>query len=248
MIDSSHLHKGNSNVFMEHTAPVDGMLLVDKPPGMTSHDVVAVVRRKLTIQRIGHTGTLDPMAQGLLILLIGRATAHQRAFQAHEKTYEAILHLGTQTDTGDAMGRRVRTAAVPPLEPGRVAARLASWRGPLAQRPPAYSAIKVRGRPAYWWARRHQPLTLPTRLVHLADISLIDCSPPTITFRVRCSAGTYIRTLAESIAEQLGTVGHLSRLVRLQIGDWHLDDAKPLPWIETASPDAVIRALQSVPG
>jgi tRNA pseudouridine55 synthase len=222
---------------------VEGLLLVNKPSGVTSHDVVQIVRRKLGVRRVGHTGTLDPMAQGLLILLVGLATRHQRAFQGHEKTYEAVLRLGTQTDTGDAMGTPVRTASVPALDRGRVAEILASFRGPISQIPPAYSAIKVRGRPAYWWARQHQPVTLSARLVHLSEMSLVDCGVETITFRVRCSAGTYIRTLAESVAERLGTVGHLTRLVRLRVGHRSVDEAKPLSWIVQATAETLAREV-----
>ena len=223
---------------------LSGMLLVNKPPGVTSHDVVQVVRRKLGVRRVGHTGTLDPIAEGLLILLVGPSTRFQRAFQAHEKTYEAMLRLGTQTDTADAAGQPIRTAPVPPLDRGRIAEVLASLCGPLSQTPPAYSAVKVKGRPAYWWTRRQTPLTLAPRIVHLADVTLLDAGPETITFRVRCSAGTYVRTLAETIAERLGTVGHLGHLVRLRIGEWTLTDAVSLAWLHEASPPLVAAHLK----
>ncbi len=226
---------------------MEGMLLIDKPPGVTSHDVVEAVRRTLGLRRIGHTGTLDPMARGLLILLVGAATSRQREFQRHEKTYDAVIRLGTQTDTGDATGTSIRTAAIPPLDRQRIVELLASLRGPCSQTPPAYSAVKVRGRPAYWWARRKTPVALPVRVVELFDLTLLDCGPETIAVRVHCSAGTYIRSLAESIAERLGTVGHLSGLVRLRVGSWSLDDAKPLTWIAQAGPEAVARALRPVP-
>ena len=226
---------------------MEGMLLIDKPAGVTSHDVVEAARRALGLRRIGHTGTLDPMARGLLILLVGHATSRQREFQRHEKTYDAVIRLGTQTDTGDATGVAIRTAAVPPVDRPRLVELLASLRGPCAQTPPAYSAVKVRGRPAYWWARRKTPATLSARTVELFELTLLDCGPETIALRVRCSAGTYIRSLAESIAERLGTVGHLSGLVRLRVGDWRLEDAKPLAWIAQAGPEAVARALQPVP-
>ncbi len=225
---------------------LDGLLLVDKPSGVTSHDVVQVVRRKLGVRRVGHTGTLDPMAQGLLMLVVGQATKHQHTLQGHEKTYEAVLRLGTQTDTGDATGVPVRTAPVPMLDQARVAETLASFRGLLSQRPPAYSAVKVKGHPAYWWARRNRPVALPSRTVHVVDIALLGCTTETITFRVQCSAGTYIRSLAESVAERLGTVGHLTHLVRVRIGEWRAEDAKPLAWIREASPDVLARELMPV--
>ena len=223
---------------------VRGLLLVEKPPGVTSHDVVNVVRRKLGLRRIGHTGTLDPLAQGLLILLVGSATRSQQDFQNHEKVYEAVLQLGTRTDTGDADGAPVATAPVPVLVRDAVAEILASFRGPLSQTPPAYSAVKVRGRPAYWWARRGHPVAVPSRTVQVAEIGLVECREASIAFRVRCSAGTYIRTLGEAIAERLGTVGHLTSLVRLRIGAWSLEHAKPLSWIRAASPEAVARELK----
>ena len=224
-----------------------GLLLVNKPRGMTSHDVVQVVRRTLGIRRIGHTGTLDPMAEGLLILLVGPATKHQQAFQAHEKAYEATLRLGTQTDTGDAMGRPIRTAPVPALERHRVAELLASFKGQSCQTPPAYSAVKVRGRPAYWWTRQHQPVALSERMVHLSDVSLIDCDHDTIRFRVQCSAGTYVRTLGEAIAARLGTTGHLIGLVRTRIGNWSLEEAVPLSSVLQASPGLLSRQIRPLP-
>jgi len=226
---------------------LNGMLLVNKPSGMTSHDVVQVIRRKLTLRRIGHTGTLDPMAEGLLILLIGPATAFQQMFQAHDKTYEALLQCGTQTDTGDALGAPIRTVAVPPLDRGRVAEVLTSLQGRLTQTPPSYSAVKVHGRPAYWWARRHEPVTLAPRVVQLFEVSLVDCASTTITFRVHCSSGTYVRTLGETIAGRLGTVGHLTRLERLRVGAWRLEDAKQLRWLAEASAEAVAREVRPLP-
>lgn len=228
---------------------MEGILLVNKPQGITSHDVVQMIRHKLAVRQIGHTGTLDPMAQGLLILLVGPATRAQHAFQTHEKTYEAILQLGTQTETGDAMGKPIRTAAIPLLDHARIAEVLGSFKGSLSQTPPSYSAVKVRGRPAYWWARRHQPVLLSPREVHISDIALVklDPGPGAITFRVECSAGTYIRTLAESIAERLSTVGHLTSLVRLRIGCWSIEDAHPLERLVQASPEALSRQLLPIP-
>lgn len=225
---------------------VEGLLLVNKPSGVTSHDVVQVVRRKLSIRRIGHTGTLDPMAEGLLMLLVGPATKHQQAFQAHEKRYEATVRFGTQTDTGDATGQPVRTAPIPRLDPRGVVEVLASLQGPMDQTPPAYSAVKVKGKPAYWWARRHQAVTLASRTIHLAELTMVSGEAETLTFRVRCSAGTYVRTLAERIAERLGTVGHLTRLVRLRIGDWTIDEAKSLAWIRETSPELVACELKPI--
>jgi len=224
----------------------DGLLLINKPSGPTSHDVVQLIRRTLAVRRVGHAGTLDPMAKGLLIVLVGTATKHQQAFQRHEKTYAAVLQLGSQTDTGDADGATVRTAPVPSLDQGHVAKVLAAFIGPLVQTPPRYSAVKVRGRPAYWWARRNQPLSLPSRTVQVLDIRLDACEAGRIRFQVRCSAGTYIRSLAEVIAERLGTVGHLAELTRLTIGEWTLDEAKPMAWVREAGAEVLARELRPV--
>ena len=229
------------------SAALSGMLLIRKPRGMTSHDVVEVIRRKLGTRRVGHTGTLDPMAEGLLILLVGSATKSQQAFQGHDKAYEATLQLGAQTDTGDATGRVIRTAPVPPLDRRRVEDLLASFQGSMSQTPPAYSAVKVQGHPAYWWARRHQPVELSARTVRVLGMELLECAAERITFRVRCSAGTYVRTLAESIAESLGTVGHLASLTRTSVGQWRLEEAKPLSWAAEADPDLLARTLQPLP-
>lgn len=222
---------------------LQGALLIDKPPGVTSHDVVQVVRTKLSLQRVGHTGTLDPMAQGLLIALIGPATKHQQAFQGHDKTYEATVRLGAQTDTADATGTVVRTAPVPAIEMARLTGLLQALEGSLTQVPPAYSAVKVRGRPSYWWARRQQPVTLHAREVQIHALTALEHSGESIRFRVHCSSGTYVRSLAETIAERLGTVGHLTQLTRTEIGAWTLASAVPLIWVREATPEAIAARL-----
>ena len=224
-------------------ATPEGVLLVHKPRGVTSHDVVAAVRRKLGVRRVGHTGTLDPMAEGLLVILVGRATKQQQAYQGHDKSYDAVLRLGTQTDTGDATGAVIRTAPVPVVTRERLVDVLASCESALSQVPPAYSAVKVRGRPAYWWARRRQPVVLAARPVRIHRLTLRDAAHETLSLHVECSAGTYIRALSELIAERLGTVGHLEQLVRVRIGAWRLEQARPLAWIGEATPEAVLGTL-----
>ena len=224
---------------MSDVPMMEGLLLVNKPSGVTSHDVVDVVRRQVHLRRIGHTGTLDPMAQGLLILLLGSSTKRQGEFQAHDKTYEALLRLGTQTDTGDATGSVIRRAPIPTLTSPHVTAVMTSMIGPLSQIPPTFSAVKVHGRPAYWWARRHHPVTLRPRTVQLFELALGRLTCDTIDFRARCSAGTYLRSIAEVIAERLGTVGHLASLTRLRIGDWTVDQAMPLSWLADATSEQI---------
>jgi tRNA pseudouridine55 synthase len=156
------------------------------------------------------------------------------------------MRLGTQTDTGDATGTVVRTAAVPSMDRRQIQDVLAAFQGPWWQTPPAYSAVKVRGRPAYWWTRRQQPVTLTKRLAHLFEVTLLESTTETIAFRVHCSAGTYVRVLAEAIAERLGTVGHLAHLMRLRVGQWTLEEAHPLSWVTQASPEVVTSHLRPI--
>ncbi len=212
-----------------------GILLVDKPAGVTSHDVVQVIRRRLGIRRIGHAGTLDPMAQGLLVVLVGSTTKTQQLLQGHDKVYEAVIRLGIKTDSADAYGNIIDTRAVPKLDRQAVEKCLESFKGVIAQTPPLFSAVKVQGHPAYWWARRKQKVVLASRNVQVHDITLLEMSADTLTLRVHCSSGTYIRTLAESIAEKLKTTGHLVLLIRRQSGRWHLRESKPLSWYASAS-------------
>ena len=221
----------------------EGLLLINKPSGLTSHDVVDVVRRKLNLRRVGHTGTLDPMAEGLLIVLVGSATRFQHQLQGHDKVYEAVVRFGTQTDTGDAAGAAIRHAQIPALSKERLLEVLSSLKGALVQTPPAYSAVKVKGRPAYWWTRRGESVTLAARRIQLFDMTLLDWTAESLTCRIHCSPGTYVRVLAETIAERLGTVGHLSRLVRFGAGPWQLAQAYPLAWVREANPETVARAL-----
>lgn len=225
---------------------MDGALLVNKPRGMTSHDVVAAARRALAIARIGHTGTLDPMADGLLVLLIGRATKHQQVFQGHDKTYEATIKLGVKTETADAEGAVTGSSPVPALDRARVAEALASFEGPLVQTPPAFSAVKVRGKPAYWWARRQKPVMLSSRTVAVYALSLLAFEGDCLDVRVACSSGTYIRTLGEMIAQRLGTVGHLTRLTRQSIGELALSAAVSFSFLKTASPEEIFAQVKPV--
>ena len=226
----------------------EGILVVNKPPGITSHDVVQLLRHKLGMRRIGHGGTLDPMASGILVLLIGGATKHQRAVQAHRKRYEAVIQLGIQTDTADACGQVLQTASVPAVTHEHVTAVLASCMGPFTQVPPAFSAVKVQGRPLYWWARRGRRLAARPRRVEVFAIELLEFRGDQLRCRIECSAGTYIRTLAETIAGRLGTVGHVSELTRLSVGHWHFAHALDLGWLARASLEELWACVQPVEG
>ena len=225
---------------------MEGFLLVDKPPGPTSHDVVEGVRRLLGGVRVGHTGTLDPAASGLLVLLVGPATRRAREFSGLDKTYEGTVRLCTATDTADAEGKSIEERPVPPLDAAAVTAALAGLTGEVRQVPPAYSAVKVGGRPAYWYARRGKAVPLAERTVRVARFDLVRLSAEgdAFDFIVDCSSGTYVRGLAEEAARALETAGHLAHLRRTRVGTFRVEEA--LGWGSDLSRDEVVRRLGPV--
>ncbi|MCP4919163.1 MAG: tRNA pseudouridine(55) synthase TruB [Proteobacteria bacterium] len=196
---------------------MNGFLVLDKPAGLTSHDCVGLVRAALRIKKVGHTGTLDPFATGVLPLAIGHATRFIQFLDEGEKVYEATLALGTQTDTGDLEGEAIQTADVPDLALGDVQAALASLVGEQMQAPPAYSAVKVDGKRMYEYARAGIEKQAAARPITVHELEVLSVGPE-VRFRVRSSKGTYVRVLGEDIARLLGTVGHLNQLRRLRSG------------------------------
>jgi tRNA pseudouridine55 synthase len=225
---------------------MDGVLVIDKPAGPTSHDVVARARRALGERRIGHTGTLDPAASGVLPLVVGRATRLARFLSANDKCYQAAIRLGLSTDTGDAQGIGVWAPshhAVPSRD--AIEQALATFRGTFIQQPPAYSAKKIDGRRSYDLARarrtRHPapgtqhpaPAVLPSPVEVTAHaIDILGVSGDDITLQVTCSAGFYLRSLAHDLGERLGTGAHLIGLRRTRSGDFALRDSVPLEAVE----------------
>lgn len=209
---------------------VEGLLVVDKPADMTSHDVVAHVRRLCGQRQVGHAGTLDPLATGVLILCLGRATRLAEYLQAHPKRYQATLRLGETTDTFDADGRVTRTAPIPPLTSVELLGYLQRFRGVIQQRPPAFSAVKRSGIPAYRRARRGEAIDLPPRTVHIAELRLLGWSNPDLRLEIVCSAGTYIRSLAHDLGEAIGCGAHVVALRRLASGPFTVADA--VTWSE----------------
>jgi tRNA pseudouridine55 synthase len=205
---------------------LDGVLVVDKPEGPTSHDVVAAVRRTLGLPRIGHAGTLDPMATGVLPLLVGRATRLAQFLSAARKTYVAAVRFGWSTDTCDALGTPVsgQAAGMAP-DPDRVREVLERFRGDLLQRPPAFSAKKVRGRRSYELARRDQAVELPPVAVTVHALTLEGLTDDTATLLMTVSAGFYVRALARDLGDALGTGAHLTALCRTASGEFTLDTA-----------------------
>lgn len=195
-------------------APVDGVLVVDKPAGKTSFDVVALVRRLLETRRAGHTGTLDPFATGVLPICLGLSTRIVPFLTEGDKAYEATLKLGEATDTQDGTGEVISRAPVPALTPEDLEGALSRLRGPLLQAPPMYSAVRVGGRRLYELAREGQVIEREARPVTVYELALRRFEPPALTLFVRCSKGTYVRTLAHDLGEALGCGAHLTALRR----------------------------------
>lgn len=203
---------------------VEGLLLVDKPARVTSHDVVDSVRRTLGTKKVGHAGTLDPMATGLLLIGVGRATRLLRFLGDLAKIYEGTLRLGVETDTLDADGDVVRESPVD-VTNEQVAEAMRSLVGESLQRPPAYSAVKVGGRKLYEAARAGEHLEAEPRAIRVDAFDLLSFDPPDVTFRVICSGGTYVRVLAADVGAAVSTGAHLTALRRTAIGPYRAEDA-----------------------
>lgn len=211
-----------------------GILNVNKPSGMTSHDVVVWVRRLTGQRKVGHAGTLDPMATGVLLLCLGQATRVAEYLMAGRKRYRAVVCLGASTDTYDADGAVTQAVQSFHLTQGQIDDALATFRGVSQQVPPPYSAIHQEGRRLYELARRGIPVQISPRAVEIDTIELIAWESPHVTFDVTCSPGTYIRSLAHDLGRVLGVGGHLTALTRLASGSWQLDDAITLDDLQRA--------------
>ena len=208
--------------------PLDGLLLVDKPSGPTSHDVVDAIRRHFQIDKVGHGGTLDPMATGLLIILLGRGTKISNQVMGSDKTYEGTLRLGIATDTEDADGEVVSEAPITEVTRARIEEEMRQRVGDQMQTPPMVSAIKKNGVPLYKLARKGQTVEREARLIHVYEFSLLEFAPPAVRFRLRCTKGTYVRTLCADIGRSLGCGAHLEQLRRTQSGPMKIEDALPM--------------------
>src|SRR5215471_18930882 len=204
---------------------LSGILNLDKPRGMTSHDAVSAVRRILGVRTVGHTGTLDPEASGVLVLCLGESTQFARFFEMLEKTYWTVLQLGMCTDTQDATGRVTCQREVPSLTRAQVQDVLDSFQGSLQQIPPMYSAVKYCGQRLYRLARQGKTVTRQARDIFVRRIELLDQRETQITLGVTCSKGTYIRTLGEDIGLALGCGAHVLHLQRCRVGHFSLQDA-----------------------
>src|SRR3954447_16371617 len=203
---------------MSLTATPDGVLLVDKAAGMTSHDVVALVRRRLQIKKVGHCGTLDPIATGLLLLTVGRGTKIQDLLMSEDKEYSGTLALGVTTDTQDREGEVIQQRSVPELDERQIRAAFEKFRGDFYQLPPMVSAKKHGGVPLYKLARQGKVVEREPRLVHVYRYTVDRIELPDIDFTVLCSKGFYVRTYAHDIGETLGCGAHLKTLRRTKSG------------------------------
>ena len=204
---------------------MDGIILIDKPKDYTSHDVVAVIK-KISKEKVGHTGTLDPNATGVLPLLIGKATGISKYLINHDKTYIATLKLGIKTDTADSEGKIIEEKEVPNLQIEDIQKALKQIIGKQQQVPPMYSAIKINGKKLYEYARQGKEVELQARTIEIYDAKLIEFNKEEaeVTFEVSCSKGTYIRTVCEKVAENLNTVGFMKELRRIRVGEFDIQN------------------------
>ena len=202
-----------------------GVLNVNKPDGWTSHDVVDRIRSVLSIQKVGHAGTLDPHATGVLPVLLGKGTKIAQYLLGWEKEYAAVLQLGQRTDTQDAWGTVLQESPVESLTEDRIRSVFESFQGSIQQVPPMYSAVKIGGQPLYKKARKGQTIDRPPKTVVIHDLKIQRVEIPEVAFRVVCSKGTYVRTLCEDIGNVLQVGGHLKRLQRRRVGPIHVDQA-----------------------
>ena len=229
----------------------EGVLLIDKPSGITSHDVVDRVRHVFKMKRVGHAGTLDPNATGLLIILVGKATKLSQYLMGLDKTYEGVITFGTETTTHDVEGEVVEEKPVPELSGDDLKSAMAAFVGDQYQTPPMFSAKKQEGVPLYKLARKGKSVEREPRLVHVGKFSLDAWESPDLEFTLTCSKGTYVRTIAHDLGGQLGCGAYLKELRRTDIERFHIEDSIELESLEEMSMEEIrgwlIPPYQAVP-
>jgi tRNA pseudouridine55 synthase len=223
---------------------IDGVLLVDKKPGITSHDVVEKFRRRANVKKAGHTGTLDPLATGLLVLCVGKATRLQAYLMGMEKTYEGTIQFGWATDSYDSSGEPASEPREVSVEHIDFAPLIAPFTGEIEQMPPAFSAKKIQGVRAYTLARKGEKPELKTKRVTVYEFTILSVQGSTARFRVRSSAGTYIRSLAHDLGIAAGIPAHLKELRRTVIGNFKVENAIAFDRLEQARPEEILAAPQ----
>lgn len=226
---------------------MDGVLIIDKQRGLTSRDVVNKLIKKFNFKKIGHTGTLDPFATGVLLIVCGKATKILPFLDNLVKTYRAKLVLGMQTDTQDSDGKIIAIKEVAQLEFAQVEKVLQTFAGPSRQKVPKYSAMKINGEQLYKKARRGEAVEPPMKDIYIENIHLTAIEGPEITFEVTCSTGTFVRALGEDISSKLGTVGHLKELRRLAIGDFFIENAHKIEEVTERELILIKNALKHIP-
>lgn len=204
---------------------MDGILIIDKPKGLTSHDVVLEVRRKIGQQKVGHTGTLDPIATGVLILALGKTTKLVPKLTNQDKEYRVTSTFGIKTDTGDITGKIINNKEVGDIDTSKIKTVFSKIKGPLMQTPPMVSAKKHKGQPLYKYARQGKIVPRKPKQIYIYEINLNSINLPEISFVVHCSKGTYIRTLCEEVGEKLGTYACASQIRRTKNGPFTIDQA-----------------------
>ena len=232
---------------MKSQSPYDGVLLIDKAPGMTSHDVVAIVRNRLAMQKVGHCGTLDPFATGLLLIVVGRGTKIQDLLMSEDKEYIGTMKLGEVTDTQDRDGEVIETHAVGALDKSVIEGAFAKFHGDFYQTPPMVSAIKKEGVPLYKLAREGKVVEREARCVHVYAHEIRKIHLPEIDFRVICSKGFYVRTYAHDIGQELGCGAHLSGLRRTKSGRFTVDGAVTIEALKSDSRESIANRIVSLP-
>lgn len=206
----------------------NGILVINKPPGLTSHDVVSRIRRKFQIRQVGHAGTLDPMATGVLVILLGKSTKLFSEFEGFDKAYRATLILGIQTTTADIQGKILQKASYEHLSKAQVEQCLTKFVGQITQTPPMVSAIKFKGQRLYELARKGIVVERKPRPIKIKKLELVKFDPPRVCVYVECSKGTYVRQLAEDIGRELGNCACISEIERTQVGPFKIQDAVTL--------------------
>ncbi|MGD9034309.1 MAG: tRNA pseudouridine(55) synthase TruB [Desulfobacteraceae bacterium] len=224
--------------------PYDGIILIDKAEGKTSFDVVKAVRRLLKVKKVGHAGTLDPFATGLLIILLGQGTKLSNYLMAGDKAYQATMRLGVETDTQDLTGRVVKMSFVPEFEPESIGKVALGFVGEIEQVPPLFSAVNYRGKRAYQLAREGIKMDLQKRRVKVHSLAIISVHLPDVTMKVTCSRGTYVRSLAADLGKELGPGAHLKSLRRLCSGPFSVEDALSLENLEHLSQDRSVQQIR----
>lgn len=229
----------------------EGILLVDKPQGITSHDVVSKMRRVFHIKKVGHAGTLDPMATGLLLILIGKATKASQYLMSMDKEYVGTVRLGQITDSQDADGEMVEERPVPELTEAGVKAQMKTFLGDQYQMPPMFSAKKINGQKLYKLARQGKTVEREPRVIHISRFEMTNFAPPEISFLVGTSKGAYVRTIAHDLGERLGCGGHLNELRRTAVGQFRVEKSATIEELENMAPSALrkrlIPVVQAVP-